>query len=101
LAGCHVCLGSSLLAIKGSEWYNLITGSPTPFAGLPESTFLVTTGVHAAHVLAGLLLILYVMRKASAGGFSAKNYGTVENIKLYWSFVSSVWLVVFALFYLI
>jgi heme/copper-type cytochrome/quinol oxidase subunit 3 len=41
------------------------------------------------------------MRKASAGGFSAKNYGTVENLNLYWSFVSSVWLVVFALFYLI
>jgi cytochrome c oxidase subunit I+III len=61
----------------------------------------VTTGIHGAHVLAGLLLILYVMRKASAGGFSAKNYGTVENLNLYWSFVSSVWLVVFALFYLI
>ena len=94
-------LGIASLAIKGSEWYNLITGSPTPFAGLPESTFFVTTGIHGAHVLAGLLLILYVMRKASAGGFSGKNYGTVENLNLYWSFVSSVWLVVFALFYLI
>ena len=94
-------LGIASLAIKGSEWYNLITGSPTPFAGLPESTFFVTTGIHGAHVLAGLLLVLYVMRKASAGGFSAKNYGTVENLNLYWSFVSSVWLVVFAMFYLI
>src|SRR6266699_1741945 len=99
--GATFLLGVASLAIKGSEWYNLITGSPTPFAGLPESTFFVTTGIHGAHVLAGLLLILYVMRNASATGFSAKNYGTVENLNLYWSFVSSVWLVVFALFYLI
>jgi len=69
--------------------------------GLPLSSYFVTTGIHGAHVLAGIFLIIYLVRRAATGGFSAERYGTVENFNLYWSFVNCVWLVVFPLFYLL
>jgi len=100
--GATLLLGIISLGVKGTEWYGLITnlvpGSPI---GLPVSSYLVTTGIHGAHVLAGLLIVIYLMKRAATGGFSAERYGTVENFNLYWSFVNCVWLVVFPLFYLL
>jgi len=100
--GATLLLGIISLGVKGTEWYGLITnlvpGSPI---GLPVSSYLVTTGIHGAHVLAGLLIMIYLMKRAATGGFSAERYGTVENFNLYWSFVNCVWLVVFPLFYLL
>jgi len=100
--GATLLLGIISLGIKGTEWYGLITnlvpGSPI---GLPVSSYLVTTGIHGAHVLAGLLIMIYLMKRAATGGFSAEHYGSVENFNLYWSFVNCVWLVVFPLFYLL
>jgi len=100
--GATLLLGIISLGVKGTEWYGLITnlvpGSPI---GLPVSSYLVTTGIHGAHVLAGLLIMIYLMIRAATGGFSAEHYGSVENFNLYWSFVNCVWLVVFPLFYLL
>ena len=95
-------LGTVSVALKGSEWYDLLQGlAPGAQIGLPLSSYFVTTGIHAAHVLAGMLLIIYLVKRASSGGFSAEHYGTVENFNLYWSFVNSVWLLIFPLFYLL
>jgi len=100
--GGTLLLGIISLGVKGTEWYGLITnlvpGSPI---GLPVSSYLVTTGIHGTHVLAGLLIMIYLMKRAATGGFSAEHYGSVENFNLYWSFVNCVWLVVFPLFYLL
>src|SRR5207245_11280458 len=80
------------LGVKGTEWYGLITnlvpGSPI---GLPVSSYLVTTGIHGAHVLAGLLIVIYLMKRAATGGFSADLFETVETFNLSWSFVHVCW----------
>jgi len=60
MAGGHIPLGNSLPRDKGERVVQFDNRFTYPFAGLPESTFFVTTGIHGAHVLAGLLLILYV-----------------------------------------
>ena len=100
--GVTFLLGVVSLAIKGDEWYSLVRGLASGAQiGLPVSSYLVTTGIHGAHVLAGLFLIIYLVKRASTGGFSANHYGTVENFNLYWSFVSCVWLLIFPLFYLL
>ncbi|TMI26348.1 cytochrome C oxidase subunit I [Candidatus Bathyarchaeota archaeon] len=100
--GVTLLLGIVSLAIKGSEWYGLVQGlAPGAQIGLPLSSYFVTTGIHGAHVLAGMFLIIYLVKRAATGGFSAERYGTVENFNLYWSFVNCVWLVVFPLFYLL
>jgi len=47
------------------------------------------------------LIMIYLMKRAATGGFSAAHYGSVANFNLYLSFVNRVWLVVCPLFYLL
>jgi cytochrome c oxidase subunit I+III len=94
-------LGISFLAIKGYEWYELALDGFTISSGLPAATFYITTGVHGAHVIAGLIGISYLIVKSVKGGFNSERYVAVENIGLYWHLVDIVWVFLFPLFYLI
>jgi len=100
--GTTLGLGTLFIIVKGAEWFDLLTNSPsfTPSSGLPGSTFFVATGIHAGHILAGLVALAYLVRKAATGAFSDGRYETVENFGLYWSFVDCVWIFIFAMFYL-
>ena len=93
-------LGTVFIIVKGTEWYDLLLNGFTPSSGLPGSTFFIATGIHAAHIIAGLIVLVYLVGKASAGGFTTGRYETVENFGLYWSFVDCVWIFIFAMFYL-
>jgi cytochrome c oxidase subunit 3 len=60
------------------------------------------TGVHAAHMIVGaLLLIVWLIPRARRGAFSAAYYAPVENFGLYWHFVDIVWIFLYPLLYLI
>lgn len=108
-------LGATFLIVKGFEWSDLIfqtnflsflagpstLSAPfTPQSGLPGSTYFLIVGLHGAHVFAGLMAMLYIIRKAWKGGFSKENHRAVELFGLYWSFVDIVWIFIFPLFYL-
>lgn len=91
------------MAVKAAEWWELFNEA-IPFnftAGLPASVYYFTTGLHGAHVLGGMILAAYLIRKALNGGFSKENYVGVENFGLYWHFVDILWVFIFPLFYLI
>ena len=64
------------------------------------SIFYVTVGLHALHVLIGLLMSAVVQIKAWLGKFSPERHTTVEVYALYWHFVDAVWLFVFPTFIL-
>jgi heme/copper-type cytochrome/quinol oxidase subunit 3 len=64
------------------------------------SIFILTTGLHGLHVLAGLLISLVVQLKARLGRFSADRHLTVSVFSLYWHFVDVVWIFVFSSVYL-
>jgi heme/copper-type cytochrome/quinol oxidase subunit 3 len=63
--------------------------------------FYTPTAFHGAHVIVGVLWCLLVMRKASKGRYSARNYVGVEVFGLYWHFVDVVWILLFTLIYLV
>jgi cytochrome c oxidase subunit I+III len=96
-------LGATFMGIKGAEWYGLFhLGNPFNFtAGLPASVYYFTTGLHGAHVLAGMLVTAYLIKRTMNGGFSKGNHLAVENFGLYWHFVDILWIFIFPLFYLI
>jgi cytochrome c oxidase subunit I+III len=99
--GITFALGSTFLAVKGFEWYDLIYNLKfTPQSGLPGSTYFFIVGLHGAHVFAGLMVMLYILRKALAGKITRENHQVVELFGLYWSFVDIVWIFIFPLFYL-
>jgi heme/copper-type cytochrome/quinol oxidase subunit 3 len=65
------------------------------------SLFYVILGLHALHVLAGLLMNATVQVKTVTGRVSAQNHTTPEVFALYWHFVDGVWIFVFGSLFLL
>ncbi|RMD87181.1 MAG: cytochrome c oxidase subunit 3 family protein [Candidatus Dadabacteria bacterium] len=59
------------------------------------------TGLHAIHVMAGMVILLWIRAKAKAGRFSEKYYTPVEVGALYWHLVDLIWIYLFPLLYLV
>ncbi len=70
-------------------------------AGLFFSIYYCMTGVHAIHILGGMLVITWLIVKAANLEFHAKYYGPVDNVGLYWHLVDFIWIFLFPLLYLI
>lgn len=65
------------------------------------SIYFIMTGVHAVHIIAGIIAILWVVGKAADDQFDADYFLPVENVGLYWHLVDLVWIYLFPLMYLI
>ena len=59
------------------------------------------TGMHALHMIIGIVLLFWLTWRANRGEFSAGYVAPIENFGLYWHFVDIVWLFLFPLLYLI
>jgi cytochrome c oxidase subunit 3 len=59
------------------------------------------TGLHGIHVLVGIGLFVWILRRARAGHFGPGYFGPVDAVALYWHLVDLVWIYLFPLFYLI
>jgi cytochrome c oxidase subunit I+III len=97
-------LGFSFMGIKVSEWTNLGGRGfvlTSPGTSLAASAYYIIVGLHGAHVTAGLLMMIYLMKKTSVGHYTKESHEAIENFGLYWAFVDIVWCFVFPLFYLL
>ncbi len=99
-------LGSIFMGVKVAEWTNLgstgfVLGSANPVTSLAASAYYVIVGLHGAHVTAGLIMMLYLMKKTTRGHYTKGSHEAIENFALYWAFVDIVWCFVFPLFYLL
>ena len=65
------------------------------------SVYFVMTGLHGIHVIAGMIVIGWVLRKAIAGRLSGAYYTPMEVTGLYWHLVDLIWIYLFPLLYLI
>lgn len=70
-------------------------------AGLFFSIYYMMTGIHALHILIGIIAISLLAWKATKGAYSSVWYTPVENVGLYWHVVDIIWIFVFPLMYLI
>lgn len=93
-----IVLGGIFLTLQMHEYLTLDFHAQTDAYG---SFFYLITGLHGAHVAAGLLMLLYVLVRAFAGHFDAVRNSAVRNAILYWHFVDVVWLVVFTTLYVL
>jgi cytochrome c oxidase subunit 3 len=59
------------------------------------------TGLHGVHVLAGIIVWAWILRRALAGHFGPRYFGPVDYAALYWHLVDLVWIYLFPLLYLI
>lgn len=86
-----------LIGVVGLEW-------PTaPFApgdNAIASIFFTMTGMHALHVLSGVILLIVVYRNGRKGLYSEKRQLPVEAAAVYWHFVDVVWVFFYPALYL-
>ncbi|QDU66276.1 cytochrome c oxidase subunit 3 [Engelhardtia mirabilis] len=65
------------------------------------SIYFAMTGLHGIHVVAGIIAIGWVMRRAMRGEFNPGYFGAVDYVALYWHLVDLIWIYLFPLLYLI
>ena len=68
---------------------------------ISSSAFYTLTGFHGVHVSLGIIMLVTLWVMASRGLLGPDRAETVEIIGLYWHFVDIVWIVIFAVVYLI
>lgn len=97
-----IALGTYFLVGTGREWHHLIYDKGlTLQTNLFGTTFYSLVGLHAFHVIAGLVMLLIVMGLTLAGRVQREQAERTEVLEIYWHFVDAVWVVVFTVVYVI
>jgi cytochrome c oxidase subunit III len=92
-------LGIAFLAgVVGVEWRLAPFGPGDSAAG---AVFYMMTGMHAFHVLTGVIFLYIVLRNGLRGKYSAERHWGVEAVANYWHFVDVVWIFFYPALYLI
>lgn len=89
-----------LIGVVFVEWPNAISEGVTPSSGPQGAAFFMMTGMHAFHVLTGLIFLLVVLVNGRRGLYDQQNY-PVEAVAVYWHFIDVVWIFFYPALYLI
>jgi cytochrome c oxidase subunit 3 len=97
-----ILLGAAFLAGTAREWHELIVvHHVTIRTNLFGSTYYALVGLHASHVIAGMLMLLTVALFGLTGRLRPTHAERVDVISIYWHFVDVVWIVVVTVVYII
>jgi cytochrome c oxidase subunit III len=95
-----MALGTIFLYGTAEEWRKLIVEDHlTISTNLFGTTYYSLVGLHASHVIAGLLMMLVTAVFALTGKLKPSHAERVKTLALYWHFVDAVWVVVFTVVY--
>ena len=81
----------------GSEVLKNLARGELLFFGL----YFMMTGLHALHVLVGMILLIVTIFRIRSGHVNAGNFSLHENSGLYWHLVDLIWIFLFPMMYLI
>ncbi len=59
------------------------------------------TGLHGIHVVLGMVLFLWLIKRNQRGDFTPQKYDAIDCGALYWHLVDLIWIYLFPLLYLI
>jgi cytochrome c oxidase subunit III len=108
--------GLVFLSIKGYEWmHHLHEGyypgkffQPSAHAEVTASMahvffgmYYVMTGMHALHIVVGLGLMCWMLKRLLSREFNFEHYVALENTSLFWHLVDIVWIFLFPVLYLV
>lgn len=102
LWGLTAALGAIFLIGTGFEWYDLIYNKGlTISTNLFGTTFYSLVGLHATHVIFGLIGLTTVLIFTLMGKVTEEHCERIQVLALYWHFVDAVWVVVFTVVYIL
>ena len=97
-----LALGAIFIAGTAMEWRHLIYQDGfTIQTNLFGSTYYSLVGLHASHVVVGLIGLTIVMVLALMGKVRREHFERCEVFSLYWHFVDAIWVVVFTTVYIV
>jgi cytochrome c oxidase subunit III len=97
-----VLLGGIFIAGTAYEWYDLIyKHGLTIRTNLFGTTFYSLVGLHATHVVVGLILLSLALVFSLRGEVKEEHSEKLEVLSLYWHFVDGVWVIVFLVVYVL
>jgi cytochrome c oxidase subunit III len=97
-----VSLGGIFLGGTAREWYQLIyEHGLTIRTNLFGTTFYSLVGLHATHVVVGLIMLALTLVFALSGRVNEAHAERLDVLSLYWHFVDAVWVVVFTVVYVL
>ena len=97
LFGIALAIGATFPVLKMFEYVPEITAGLTPGTNLFFMYYFVMTGLHLCHVMLGLVILSFVIRDLRSG---KPRISFVETAATYWHMVDVLWLILFALLYL-
>jgi cytochrome c oxidase subunit III len=97
-----ITLALVFLVGTGLEWKRLIfQDGLTIRTNLFGTTFYSLVGLHATHVVVGLIGLSLVMLFTLLGRVEQRHAERIQVFSLYWHFVDAVWVVVFTVVYVV
>jgi cytochrome c oxidase subunit 3 len=95
-----------LIGVVFIEWplaaeEGLVASFGNPTSGPMGGVFYMMTGMHAFHVLTGLIFLAIVWNNARKNLYSAEKHWAVEAAAVYWHFIDLVWIIFYPALYLI
>lgn len=109
-----IACAATFLVLKGFEYHHHIEVGALPgrafrFAEMANAPgapmfftlYFFTTGLHAIHVMVGMVVLGWVMVRTWRGAFSPAYHTPVELGGLYWHLVDLIWIFLFPLLYLV
>ncbi|MBR9999723.1 MAG: cytochrome c oxidase subunit 3 [Cyclobacteriaceae bacterium] len=98
IRGClliTMVLGLAFLAGQYLSWGELVR-QDVFFVGNPAGSFIyVLTGLHAVHLISGIIFLAIVLYSAFKYRIHAKNLNSLEMSVTYWHFLGGLWLYLF------
>jgi cytochrome c oxidase subunit III len=95
-------LGLIFIVGTGVEWQKLIyLDGLTIHTNLFGTTFYSLVGLHATHVIIGLIMLGTVLLFTLTGHIRQEHNERIQVLALYWHFVDAVWIVVFSVVYIL
>jgi nitric oxide reductase NorE protein len=86
---------------KVFEWGGKIDKGITLNTNLFYSFYYMLTGIHLVHVLLGIGVLIYLLRRSSWADPGPSYNAVMEGGGAFWHLVDLLWVVLFPLFYLL
>jgi cytochrome c oxidase subunit III len=95
--GLTITLGLVFAIGVGYEWSIAEFSRQDSFG----TVFFAMTGVHAAHVLSGVVMLIVLFILGAKGRYTKESHWPVSGVVMYWHFVDIVWMFFYPALYLV
>jgi nitric oxide reductase NorE protein len=100
LFGIGVLFGLAFVGLKGIEYHEKLSAGVTLLTSDFYMLYFMYTGIHLVHVVIGIGVLVFLRAYVRKAGFGAHELSVVESGTIFWHLVDLLWVVLFALFYL-